>query len=364
MKIKEVLAHLEKRYPLYLQEDFDNCGVQCGDKEQELTGVLVCFDPTMEILEEALTKKANLVVSHHPLLRNGLKKIEPTDRVGRLICKAIENRMVIYAMHTNIDSAVGGGNDLFAKKLDLRECAVLSPKESLYQKIVFFAPAENSGSIKDALFAVGCGILGKYENCSYSVNGRGSFKPLSDAQPHIGQINQLEEVEEERVEMIFPAAIQRKVLDAFFKIHPYEEPAYDIVNVENRSREAGLGRVGKLPFPMEAEAFFDYVKEKMGVSQIRYSGELSKRIERVAICGGGGSSLIQAALCAGADAYVTGDIKYHDFYIPDNQMIIADIGHFESEHFIREIIYNEITENFINFATSLSEVEKLKIHYI
>lgn len=361
MKIKEVLSHLEKRFPLYLQEDSDNCGVQCGDKERELTGVLVCFDPSLEVLEEALSLGANLIVSHHPLLRNGIKKIEPTERVGKIICKAIENKMVIYAMHTNIDSAVGGGNDLFSEKLGLKDCAVLSPKEAIYQKIAFFVPADDAGKVKDALFAAGCGTLGKYEHCSYSVNGYGTFKPLAGSQPYIGTTNQLEEVEEERVEMIFPAAIQRKVVETLYRNHPYEEPAFDIYKLENRCREAGLGRIGKLPEPVEAKEFLNYVKEKMMVQHIRCSGDLSRPIERVAVCGGGGASLLQAAMSAGADAYVTGDIKYHDFLIPENQMLIADIGHFEGEHFIREIIYNEITGNFSKFATSISKVEKLQI---
>lgn len=361
MKIKELFTHLERRFPLYLQEDFDNCGVQCGDKEQEITAVLVCFDPSLEILDEALSIGANLVISHHPLLRNGIKKIEPTDRVGKIICKAIENRIVIYSMHTNIDSAFGGGNDLFAEKLNLKECTVLSPKESIFQKIAFFVPANDAGKLKDALFAIGCGSIGKYEQCSYSVNGYGTFKPLPGADPHIGIVNRIEEVEEERVEMIFPASLQRKVIDTLYQNHPYEEPAFDIYKLENRSREAGLGRVGKLPHPMSTTQFLDYVKEKMEVNHIRCSGLLNKKIEKIAVCGGGGSSLIQAAMSAGADAYVTGDIKYHDFLTPENQMLIADIGHFEGEHFIREIIYDEITRNFSKFATSISKIENLQI---
>lgn len=364
MKIKEVLHHLEKKFPLYLQEEFDNCGIQCGDREQEITGVLVCFDPTLEILEEAISKKANLVVSHHPVLRNGIKKIMPTDRIGRLLCKAIENKLLLYAMHTNIDSAPGGGNDRFAAKLGLSECSVLSPKESLYRKIVFYAPAEDAWKVKEALFSAGCGVLGNYENCSYSVEGHGTFKPIKEAKPYTGEINRIETVEEERVEIIFPAPVQKRVIEAFYHAHPYEEPAFDILQLENESRETGLGRIGQLPRPMEAEEFFRYVKEKMEIETIRYSGDIHRKIARVAVCGGGGSSLIYHAMRAGADAYVTGDIKYHDFYIPDDQMIIADIGHYEGEHYIREIIYNEIKENFINFAASLSQVEKLKIHHI
>ena len=365
MKIKEVINHLEKKFPLSLQEDFDNCGIQCGDKEQEITGVLVCFDLFEEIVDEAISKKANLIISHHPLIiRNLLKKIEPTGRIGKIIFKAIENHLVIYSMHTNIDNGLGGGNDVFAEKLKLKDIAVLSPKLSQFQKIVFYAPEEESANVKDALFKIGCGILGKYENCSYSTPGHGTFKPVKGAKPFIGEINYIEEVEEERVEMIFPASIQRKVIKTLYQYHPYEEPAFDIIRLENPSRDTGLGRVGKLPFPMDKDEFFNYLKNSLNISRIRFSGKINRQIEKIAICGGGGASLINDAIASGADAYVSGDFKYHDFFIPDNQMLIVDIGHFEGEHFIKEIIYNEIKENFITFASSLSEVEKLKIQYI
>ncbi|MDL2312124.1 Nif3-like dinuclear metal center hexameric protein [Bacteroidales bacterium OttesenSCG-928-B11] len=364
MKIKELLTHLEQKYPLYLQEDFDNCGMQCGDKELEISGVLVCFDTSLEVLEEAKQKGANLIISHHPLIFSGLKKIEPTGRVGRIICKAIENKQVIYAMHTNMDSASGGGNDLFAEKLGLVDCKVLCPKESLFQKVIFFIPENESANLKNELFAIGCGNIGDYDYCSYRMMGEGSFRPKAGANPHIGELNTVEFVEEERVEMIFPATIQRKVIETIYKYHPYEEPAFDIIKLENKLLNAGLGRVGFLPAEMNAVEFLEYVKEKMSVKNIKYSGDRDKKIRKVAVCGGGGGSLIQAALNSGADAYVTGDIKYHDFYIPEERMMIADIGHFEGEHFIREIIYNEIKGNFTTFATSLSEVEKLKIYNI
>ncbi|MDR2979767.1 MAG: Nif3-like dinuclear metal center hexameric protein [Bacteroidales bacterium] len=364
MKIKEILSHLEAKFPLYLQEDFDNSGIQCGDKEQEVTGVLVCFDPSPEVLEEAKEKGANLIISHHPLVFTGLKKIEPVDRIGRIIFKAIENKQVMYAMHTNMDSAAGGGNDLFAQKLGLTNCEVLSPKDSLYQKVIFFIPENESAPLKNALFAIGCGCIGRYDHCSYQMTGFGSFRPLQGAQPHTGQVNNMELIEEERVEMIFPANLQRRVIDTIYKYHLYEEPAFDIVKLENKERKAGLGRVGFLPQAMDALQFLEYVKKQMDVNLIRYSGNMDKKIKKVAVCGGGGSSLIQVALRSGADAYVTGDIKYHDFYTPEERMMIADIGHFEGEHFIREIIYNEIKGNFITFATSLSTVEKLKIYNI
>lgn len=261
MKISEVLSFLEKKYPLSYQEDFDNCGIQCGDKEREITGVLVCFEMSEETIDEAIRLNANLVISHHPLiLRKGIFKIEPVGRVGKVICKALENKMVLYSMHTNLDSAVGGVNDTFADKLGLENVSVLSPIE--------------------------------------------------------GEAN------------------------------------------------VGLGRIGDLPEAITAKVFLLRLKEALGLQMVRYYGNIDGLVRRVAVLGGGGSSFIGQALAAGADAYVTGDIKYHDFHTAERQMLIADIGHFESEHFIKEIIYNELKENFNTFAVSLSEVEKLRISII
>ena len=266
MKIQEVIQYLESRFPLHLQEDFDNCGVQCGDVEREITGVVVCFEMTEKVIEEAIQANANLVISHHPImLRRGICKIEPKDRVGGIICKALENKMVLYSMHTNIDSAAGGGNDAFAERLGLLDATVLLPAQG---------------------------------------------------EAHDG------------------------------------------------SALNGLGRIGLLPKPMSIKDFLQYVKKKMDLTVIRYNGSVNKTIEKVAVCGGGGASFIEDALAAGADAYVTGDIKYHDFFRPNGKMLLADIGHYEGEFFIREIIYKEIKEKFPIFATAISKMDKLEIEYI
>lgn len=264
MKIKEVLRFLESKFPLQWQEDFDNSGMQCGDKEQEITGAVVCFEFSDAVLEEAIQLKANLIVAHHPLIfGSGLKKIEPTDRVGRMVCKAIENRLVLYSMHTNVDSGVGGGNDAFAQKLDLQNARVLDPKT----------------------------VEGEY-------NGL-----------------------------------------------------------------VGLGKVGELPQAMSVADFVAYVKDRLGLQVVKYSGDIRRPVKTVAVCGGAGSSLIRNALRSGADAYVTGDVRYHDFFIPDNQMLILDVGHFEGEHFIKDILYAELKENFSNFVVHFSKMDKFDILY-
>jgi len=358
MKIKEVILHLERKFPLYWQEEYDNCGVQCGDKEQEITGALVCFNFSEKAIEEAIARNANLIISHHPLIFKGLQKIEPTSPTGRMIFKAIQHKLVLYSMHTNIDNGIEGGNWLFAKKLGLKELKVLAPKEALFRKLVFYAPNGEEVPIIDALFTAGCGAVGNYINCSFRAEGKGTFQPLKSANPFIGQADVTEMVDEVRVEMIFPKAIQQKVIKTLYRHHPYEEPAFDIFALENSISQIGLGSIGTLPQSMRAEYFFDVMKKELNIEYFRISGKTDRTIQKVAVCGGSGSSFIRTAFAAGADIFITGDVKYHDFFSVDNQMIIADIGHFEGESFIKEIIYNELKENFSNFATIILEGEK------
>lgn len=362
MKIKEVTEVLEARFPLSLQEDFDNCGIQCGDDSREITGALVCFEMSEEVLDEASAMGANLVLSHHPLmLRRGINKITPNDRAGKLICKALARNMVLYSMHTNVDAAEGGGNDVFAEKMGLKNVSVLEPLTNMYRKIVFFAPAADAGPIKQALFAAGAGQSGNYDQCCYTMTGQGSFRPLEKANPYLGKVNEKTTVGEERVEIVFPAGRQRQIIRTLYENHPYEEPAFDIVALENPSRREGLGRIGFLPEKMTMDDFLQYVKAKMQLQHFKYYGDERKMIEKVAVCGGGGASLIGMAVAAGADAYVCGDIKYHDFINADKKILLCDIGHYESEFFIREIIYREITEKFSTFATAISKMENLGI---
>ena len=358
MQIKEIIQFLEQKFPLHWQEDFDNCGVQCGDITREITGIVVCFDMSEAVIGEAIKKGANMVISHHPIIyKNGIKKIEPNNRVGKILCKALENKILLYSMHTNIDSGKAGGNVLFAQKLGLQKLSVLSPKENQFCKLVVFVPSENSVLLKEALFRIGCGNIGNYSHCSYSCEGIGSFKPLAGANPHIGKHNRIERVEEDRVEMIFSKTKKRQVIETLYHNHPYEEPAFDIIALENQDRNVGLGRMGMLPKPMLVKEFIQFVKEKLKLDVVRYSGNIDTEIKKVAVCGGGGTSFITDALAAEADAFITGDLKYHDFFIPENKMLLIDIGHFEGEHFIREIIVSLLQENFNTFATHFTEVE-------
>lgn len=364
MTIKEVTQYLEKKFPLYLQEDFDNCGVQCGDVRQEITGAMVCFEMSEQVIDEAIENSCNLVISHHPLmLKRGINKIVPTDRVGAMICKALAHNMVLYSMHTNIDSGEGGGNDAFAAKLGLRNVKVLEPHKGLYRKLVVFVPAADAERLKSALFAVGCGVQGNYDCCAYTLDGRGQFRPTEGANPYIGEENRLEHVAEERVEMIYPAGLQHAVVKAVYDNHPYEEPAFDLLPLGNESRVTGLGRIGDLPEEMTVTDFLTYLRGKMDLGHFRYCGDESKTVRRVAVCGGGGAGFIDLAAACGADAYVSGDFKYHDFFKSHSGPLLVDIGHYEGEYFIKNIIFNLLKEKFANFATLISKMEKLEVKY-
>lgn len=365
MTIKEVTQFLESRFPLYLQEDFDNCGVQCGNVNNEISGAMVCFEMTEKIIDEAISKNCNLVISHHPLiLKRGITKIVPSDRVGAMICKALANNMVLYSMHTNIDSGEGGGNDVFAEKLGLSDVKVMAPVKGLYRKLVVNVPAEHSEKLKEALFKIGCGQQGNYQKCSYSTLGKGQFEPNGEAKPFIGTQNNLEKVEEERIEMIYPAYLQHAVIQAIYENHPYEEPAFDLFSLENTERKVGLGRIGELPEEMDCKEFFSYLKEKLNLEHLRYCGDEGKKIRRVAVCGGGGAGFIDTAIALNADAYVSGDFKYHDFFKSHSGTVLVDIGHYEGECFIKNIIFNLLKEKFTTFAVLSSEFENLNVKYI
>ena len=364
MTIKDVTTFLEQKFPLYLQEDFDNCGVQCGNVSQEITGAMVCFEMSEQVIDEAIEKGCNLVISHHPLmLKRGINKIVPTDRVGAMICKALAHNMVLYSMHTNIDSGEGGGNDAFAEKLGLQDVKVLAPHKGLYRKLVVFVPTDHSEQLKNALFEIGCGVQGLYDRCGYSLKGQGQFRPLEGANPYLGQENQEEYVEEERIEIIYPTGLQRLVVKTLYENHPYEEPAFDLLPLENESRTIGLGRIGELPEEMTGTAFLSFLKDKLKLPPFRYAGNTERIIRKVAVCGGGGSSFIDLAIASGADAYVSGDFKYHDFFKSHSGTLLVDIGHYEGEFFIKNIIYQLLNEKFTTFATLISKLEFLEVKY-
>ncbi|MFZ4862404.1 Nif3-like dinuclear metal center hexameric protein [Sphingobacterium sp. Mn56C] len=363
MKIKELTQYLESIAPLAYQESYDNAGLIVGDMETAITQVLISLDCTEAVVDEAIAKGCNLIVSHHPIVFKGLKKFNGANYVERTIIKAIKHGIALYAIHTNLDNVTGGVNSKIAEKLSLENQAILSPKPGLLKKLVVYVPRTDVEQVRQALFDAGAGRVGDYDQCSYNTAGYGTFRPLPGANPAIGQIGEQERVEETKIEVVFPALLQRQIVVALLAAHPYEEVAYQIYALENSLQDVGAGIIGNLAEPMSATAFFAYLKDRLHVKVIRHSQILDKPISRVAVCGGSGGFLLNDAKRSGADIFITADYKYHEFFDAEGKLVIADIGHFESEQFTQELLLEIITKKFVNFAVLLTEIDTNPIKY-
>lgn len=354
MKIKEILSILEEMAPLAYAEDFDNVGLLVGNTETEATGVLVCHDALETVIEEAMSKNCNLVVCFHPILFSGIKKITGKNYVERAILKAIKNDISIYAVHTALDNHQNGVNKIFCDALDLVNTKVLIPKPNFIQKLVTYTIPENVEKLRNALFEAGAGKIGNYEDCSFNSKGIGTYMGNENSNPEIGERFEFVEANEIKIEVTFEKYLQSKILKALFNNHIYEEVAYEIYNTENTHQNIGLGMIGELKTEMHELEFLKMVKEKMSCGGIRHTNFLKKPIKKVAVLGGSGAFAIKNAIQAGADIYLTADLKYHNFYEAENKIILADIGHFESERYTKNYIIDYLTKKIANFANSLS----------
>ena len=350
MKIKEILSHLEEMAPLAYAEDFDNVGLLVGDSNTEATGVLICHDALESVIEEAIAKKCNLVVCFHPILFSGLKKITGKNYVERSIVKAIKNDIAIYAVHTALDNHLEGVNKIFCDALGLKNTKILVPKQNFIQKLVTYTLPENVEKLRNSLFDAGAGKIGNYEDCSFTSQGFGTYMGNENSNPSMGERFEFVETQEIKIEVTFEKYHQNKILKALFTNHVYEEVAYEIYDLQNSHQNIGLGMIGELETEMEEKAFLEFVKNKMQCGGIRHSQFLGKPIRKVAVLGGAGSFAIKNAIMAGADIFLTADLKYHQFYEAENQMILADIGHFESERYTKNYIFDYLTKKIPNFA--------------
>ncbi|MCX2739257.1 Nif3-like dinuclear metal center hexameric protein [Pontibacter anaerobius] len=362
-KMHEVTALLEQLAPLRYQESYDNAGLQTGDANAEVKGVLVTLDCTEAVLDEALENGCNLVVAHHPVIFKGLKQLTGNSYVERTIIKAIQHNIAIYASHTNLDNVLHGVNTKIADKLGLQQQRILVTKPSTLMQLVTFVPVENTEEVLAALHKAGAGNIGEYSCCSFSITGTGRFTPSAQADPTIGRANQPEQVQENRLELLFPAYLQGKIMAALKQAHPYEEVAHYLYNLENQNQEVGIGVIGELDEEFTEGKFLAYLKDKMGLQGLRYTSIGSKKVKRVAVCGGAGSFLVKDAIRQGVDALVTGDVKYHEFFDAEGRLMIADIGHYESEVYTKEIFYDTISKTFPNFAVLISEVNTNPVRY-
>jgi dinuclear metal center YbgI/SA1388 family protein len=364
MKIKDITQCIEEIAPLNYAESFDNVGLLVGNYNTTVTGVLVTLDTLENIVDEAIEKKCNLIVSFHPIIFSGLKKLNGYNYVERVVLKAIKNDVAIYAMHTALDNSFEGVNGQICKILGLQNKKILIPQKNTIQKLTTYVPNSNANEVRTALFNAGAGNIGNYDNCSFNVEGFGTYKGNENSTPTIGEKGILHSENETFISVIFEKHKEKNILSSLFKSHPYEEIAYDIVPLDNLHQEIGIGMVGELPEARNEIDFLNFLKETMNAAGIRHSKLLGKPIKKVAVLGGSGSFAIQNAINAGADMYVTSDIKYHEFYKAENKLIIADIGHYESEQFTKNLLVDILTKKFPNFAIILSNKNTNPIYYL
>ncbi len=363
MRLSVLIKHLEAYAPLNYQEDYDNSGLIVGNGDLDVQSALVALDCTEAIVDEAIAQNCNLIISHHPIVFKGLKKLTGKNYIERVVLKAIKHNIALYAIHTNLDHMHNGVNGMICRKLGLKNPRILSPKKGLIKKLVTFCPLAEAPVLRAALFEAGAGTISNYSECSFNAEGTGTFKGNEMTDPFVGEKGIQHQEPEVRIETIFLVQDERKVLVALLENHPYEEVAYDIYPLENKLDTVGAGMVGWLEEGMEAFAFLAFVKEKMEATVIRHTRPMAKKIKRVAVCGGSGSFLLPDAIAAGADAFITADFKYHEFFDADEKLMIADIGHFESEQFTSQLLIDIIREKFPNFAIRLTEHNTNPINY-
>lgn len=363
MILREIIGEIESFAPLSYQESYDNSGLLVGSPEIEVNSALLTLDVTEEVINEAIEKGCKLVIAHHPIIFGGLKKLNGKNYVERTVIKAIKHDVAIYAAHTNLDNVAGGVNFKIAEKLNLINIRTLSQKSNVLTKLTFFVPPAETDDVLAAIHYAGAGTIGNYSECSFTVNGIGRFKPEVNSNPTIGTLGEVSREKEDRVEVILRTYLSAKILAALRKSHPYEEIAYYLQNLENKNQEVGGGACGMLSEPMKTTEFLRYLKANLDVSVIRHTALVKDVITKIAICGGSGSFMLRDAIAAEADIFITADFKYHEFFDAENKIIIADIGHFESEQFTKELFRDIICQKFPNFATYLSKVNTNPIQY-
>lgn len=364
IKVKEITQLIESLFPLQIQEEYDNSGLIIGDSEKKVTGVLLTIDIDEAVIDEAIEKNLNLVISHHPIIFQAIKTICGNNRISRVIQKAIKNDISIYAAHTNLDNALSGLNKYVADLLNISNIKPLKPLNNTLIKLVTFVPIDYAQKVRQAIFEAGAGFIGNYDSCSFNVEGKGTFRALENANPFIGKIGEIHTENEVRIETIVPSYIINSVLEAMLLAHPYEEVAYDIYPLKNSYSKFGAGIIGELYESLEDIDFLKIVKNKLKISVLKHSTLLNKKIKKVAICTGSGAFLINDAISQGAEIFISSEFKYNNFIDTQNRIIIVDAGHFETEIFSTNIFYDIISKNFSNFATTISNKFQNPIKYL
>jgi dinuclear metal center YbgI/SA1388 family protein len=361
--VKDIITEIEKFAPLFLQESYDNCGLLIGEKTEHCTGALLTLDVTEEVVNEAIDKKCNLIIAHHPLIFSGIKKLNYDTDVQRSIKLAIKKDICIYAAHTNTDNVSLGVNNIISQKLELSNTKILSMKNEKLFLLYTYCPENSVDKVCEALWVAGSGNIGNYINCSFRINGDGTFKALENASPFVGKINELHTEKEVKIEMVFEKQFKSEIVSALKNAHPYEEIAYQIVETENINTNIGSGMIGNLNVEISELEFLSLLKNRFNCGTIKHTKLLNKKVKRIAVCGGSGSFLIKDAIRSKADVFVTSDIKYHDFFEADNKILLVDIGHYETEQFTSEIFYDVINKKYTTFALHFSKTNTNPVNY-
>ncbi len=364
MKIQEIINFLNEIAPPALQESYDNCGLIVGNSDWDCKGIVTCLDSTEDVIDEAINNNCNLIVAHHPIVFSGLKSFTGKNYIERTIIKAIQNNIAIFAIHTNLDNVKHGVNGVWANALKLENQKILAPKRNLLKKIVVFVPEEYSEILMKSMFDAGAGHIGNYSECSFVSEGKGTFMPMEGSNPFVGEKNIRTTSKENKIEMICESFKLNKVLNALQKAHPYEEVAYDIFDLQNSNAIIGSGMIGELTEPMDTIEWLNFLKKTMNCGVVKYTNINKNKISKIAICGGSGSFLLEHAIQQGADVFVTADYKYHQFFDAENKIIIADIGHYESEYLTINYLARILKEKFITFAVLLTKVNTNPINYL
>ncbi|MFZ1332671.1 MAG: Nif3-like dinuclear metal center hexameric protein [Flavobacteriales bacterium] len=356
MKLSELITALEQWAPLSLQESYDNSGIQLGDPSMEVSSALVCLDCTEAVVEEAAAQKCQLVISHHPLIFKGLKSLSGNGYVARTLRAAIKHNIALYAIHTNLDNVHDGVNGEIASRLGLDPMGVLDPKVDQLRKLSVFVPHSHAEQVRMAMFSSGAGHVGDYDECSFNVEGIGTFRGLEGTEPYLGVKGERHSEAETRVEVIYPVFKERSIISTMRAAHPYEVVAYDLIPLHNRHPRIGSGLIGEWDNALSEQEFLARLKEVFGLKAIRHSKLLGRPIKRVGMCGGSGAFLINRSKREGVDAYITGDVKYHEFFDADGSLLLADIGHFGSEQFTMDLIQRRLAQLFPTFAVRLTKI--------
>jgi dinuclear metal center YbgI/SA1388 family protein len=355
MKIQEILNILEAWAPKAYAEDFDNTGLLVGNAHQKCTGALITLDTLPETILEAKSKNCNLIISFHPIIFKGLKRLTGSDYVEQTVLEAIKNDICIYALHTALDNHIEGVSFGIARQLGLKNRQLLLPKKNTIKKLTTYVPQQHAETLLESLHAVGAGQIGSYDRCSFSNTGTGAFRGDQSSNPTLGKAGQDEKVSEVQLHLVYKKHLEADVLKALFASHPYEEIAYEITPLDNVNQKIGMGMVGQLEAPLTPEDFLAFVHQKMLTGPLRHSRLPKKNIKKVAVLGGSGSFAIAQAKAQGADAYVTADLKYHDFFQGDTTFLLVDIGHYESEQFTKNLILDFLNKKIPNFAFALAQ---------